>query len=335
MITTVCADDVAGTSIARQANQLPPFQPGMGRVAGRYFEAAPFAFCILDRTRHVVFVNGQMAAIAGCSIAELDGACVTALFPQTGPMLERCYRLAANGKALPDARISWKGRSYLLTFSATYGADGQVAEMLIGAADISREARIEDRLRQSRRHLLWSLHTDYLTGLLNRKGLASAINRDLRRGNRDQSAVALLLIDVDYFKGYNDCFGHLAGDRCLAAIAEALSLCGRQGTDSIGRFGGEEFLMVLPDTGAGGALRVAENCRLAVRKLGIDHPESPFGMVTVSVGVTAIAGERGQTIDSDRIERYIEAADRALYEAKDAGRNTMRFCAFVKQASAQ
>ncbi|WP_324699460.1 diguanylate cyclase [Novosphingobium sp. RL4] len=320
MVRAACPEDT-GFPESRHDRSSADVTP----VFGRFFESVPFAFCILDRARHVVFINRQMAAIAGHTVEELDGACATTMFPQLGPMLERCYRFAEHGTPLPDIRIYWRSRTYLLSFSVTYDAEGLVAELLIGAMDISREARIEARLRQSRRQLLSSLRTDHLTGLLNRNGLASALSRELRCSNREETSMALLLVDVDYFKNYNDCFGHLAGDRCLVAIAREIARWGRRAGDAVGRFGGEEFVMVLPDTDAAGALRVAENCRIAVERLSMTHPESPFGRITVSIGVTVNDGRRGKPVDADHAARCLGAADRALYEAKDAGRNTMRF----------
>ncbi|GEM_PF-1056987 len=322
MERAVCADDDADNVLPENRHDRSSHAYAPTPVVGRYFESVPFALAVLDRARHVVFINRQMAAVAGRSVEELDGCSVLAPFPQLGPILERCYGSAARGDPLPDTRISWQGATYLLTFSVTYDGEGLVAELLIGALNITREARIEASLRQSRRQLLSSLRTDPLTGLLNRNGLANALSKELRRSHRDGTSMALLLVDVDYFKDYNDCFGHLAGDRCLVAIAGEIGRWGRRAGDAVGRFGGEEFVMVLPDTDALGALRVAENCRLAVERLSLDHPASPFGRITVSIGVTVSTG--GQ-VEADHAARCLGAADQALYEAKDAGRNTMRF----------
>lgn len=322
MERAVCADDDADNVLPENRHDRFPHAHAPTPVVGRYFESVPFALAVLDRALHVVFINRQMAAVAGRSVEELDGRNVLALFPQLGPILERCYGSATRGDPLPDTRICWQGATYLLTFSVTYDAEGLVAELLIGALDITREARIEASLRQSRRQLLSSLRTDPLTGLLNRNGLANVLSKELRRSHRDGTDIALLLIDVDYFKDYNDGFGHLAGDRCLVAIAGEIGRWGRRAGDAVGRFGGEEFVMVLPDTDALGALRVAENCRLAVERLSLEHPASPFGRITVSIGVTVSSGA---PVAADYAARCLGAADQALYEAKDAGRNTMRF----------
>ncbi len=296
----------------------------MAHVVGRYFDTVPFALCILDRARHVVFVNAEMARIVERTVAELDGYCITALFPEFGPVLEERYARAERGKPLPDFRIAWRGSVYILAFSATYDWDGRLAEILICAADVTREARIETRLRQSRRRLIQSLRIDHLTGLLNRKGLECAIRQELRRSNRDGSTVALLIIDIDCFKAYNDRFGHVAGDDCLMAIGHQIGQCGRRGGDAIGRYGGEEFIIVLGNTDEVGAMRVAERCRSSIKALGIDHPDTPTGNVTVSIGVTVMAGQHDRKIDGDAIAQLIATADKALYQAKKQGRNSVR-----------
>lgn len=303
----------------------------MGNVIGRYFDSVPFALCILDRGWHVVFVNAEMARIVDRSMHELDGHRITALFPGMAPMLRERFSRAERGSPLPDFRISWRGRMYVLAFSATYDRDGKLAEIMIGAADITREARIETRLRQSRRRLIESLRIDHLTGLLNRKGLECAIRQELRRSSRDERPVALLVIDIDCFKAYNDRFGHVAGDDCLMAIAHGIGRCGRRAGDAIGRYGGEEFVMVLPDTDGPAAMRVAERCRASIAALNIDHPDAPAGRVTISIGVTVVAGLHDRKIDADAIARFIAAADGALYEAKEHGRNTIRFHALSPQ----
>jgi len=300
----------------------------MGHVIGRYFDSVPFALCILDRSWHVVFVNAEMARIVDLSVGELDGHCITSLFPDIAPVLRDRYSRAERGRPLPEFRISWRGRMYVLAFSATYDWDGKPAEIMVCAADVTREARVENRLRQSRRRLIESLRIDHLTGLLNRKGLECAIRQELRRNSRDDRPVALLVIDIDCFKAYNDRFGHVAGDECLMAIAHGIGQCGRRTDDAIGRYGGEEFVIVLADTDAPAAMRVAERCRASIAALNIDHPETGAGHVTVSIGVTVVAGLQDRKIDARVIARCIAAADGALYEAKEQGRNTVRFHPF-------
>lgn len=326
MLSTANADGIAARPSGVPGQHRPvPSLPGMAGVVGACFDLVPFALCVLDRTQRIVLANAQMAAIVGVQASRLDGRCVTGLFPEFGRVLARSYALAESGEDISSQRVTWRGRTYALTFSATYEADGMLAEMLVGAADITREIRLETRLRRSRRQLLASLRVDHLTGLLNRRGLESAAVRGLRRSCRQQRPIALLIIDIDCFKAYNDRFGHVDGDRCLARIAGTIAAHGRRVGDAVGRYGGEEFVVVLPDTDADAAMRIAESCRSAVEALAIGHPDSPSGKVTVSIGVTAVTGASDLRIDPLQVASCIRAADGALYEAKASGRNAIRF----------
>ena len=128
--------------------------------------------------------------------------------------------------------------------------------------------------------------------------------------------MALLMCDVDHFKRYNDTYGHQAGDDCLRQVANAIQRCMERAADVVARYGGEEFAIVLPETQIGGALFMAEKIRHAIHALHIPHSDSPFGHVTLSIGIAAAAPG-----DSDEFGLLIEAADQALYHAKDDGRD--------------
>ncbi len=122
--------------------------------------------------------------------------------------------------------------------------------------------------------------------------------------------------DVDFFKQYNDGYGHQAGDECLKAVAVALREKLRRPADIVARYGGEEFAAILPDTGPEGAMQVAEAMRAGVQALGVLHDSSKFGVVTVSFGVATLSPEL-----SEGMPKLLSAADWALYEAKRQGRN--------------
>ena len=158
--------------------------------------------------------------------------------------------------------------------------------------------------------------TEPLTGLLNRAGLQQAAQRRLARARRDRSEwrrAAVLLYDVDHFKRINDQHGHAAGDAVLQALARLSTGLLRPG-DVLARYGGEEFVAVLPGVDAGAALQAAERLRSAIEAAHFEHAGQPIA-VTVSVGVAAA------TDDEPRLDALIDAADRALYAAKAAGRN--------------
>lgn len=158
--------------------------------------------------------------------------------------------------------------------------------------------------------------TDGLTGVANRRGFDEFFRREWRRCQRAGQPLALLMGDVDHFKRFNDRFGHPAGDACLKAVAERMSQCARRPADYAARYGGEEFALIMPDTDAQGALRVAERVLEEVRAIGLDLGEMGTVSVTISLGLAWCV-----PADSDSQQSLIAAADRALYQAKSSGRN--------------
>jgi diguanylate cyclase (GGDEF)-like protein len=156
---------------------------------------------------------------------------------------------------------------------------------------------------------------DALTGVFNRGHFDQALGHECLRAERAGLPLSVVLADVDYFKAFNDRYGHPEGDRCLKAVASALDGA-RRPFDMTARYGGEEFAVLLPSTGLAGAMTVAEALRGAVAALNLRHEEHPLGLVTVSMGVGAIAP--GESVDCTEL---IDRADRALYRAKAAGRN--------------
>lgn len=159
--------------------------------------------------------------------------------------------------------------------------------------------------------------TDALTGVANRHRLEAVLEHEFIRQQRTQAPLSLIMLDVDHFKAFNDTYGHLAGDRCLAQVAQCLSSALRDGVDLVARYGGEEFTCVLPDTDGAAALKVAERLRGHVADLRIPHAKSSAGpYVTVSMGLaTAASGDAGDP------HSLITRADHRLYQAKAAGRN--------------
>jgi diguanylate cyclase (GGDEF)-like protein len=158
---------------------------------------------------------------------------------------------------------------------------------------------------------------DGLTGLANRRRFDIALNEEFQRAMRNNLWLALIMIDVDSFKQFNDNFGHPEGDQCLKNIAQAVKACLNRTEDLPARYGGEEFAVLLPGADLVGAVAVAERIRLAIHNLDVTHPGSPVGVVTVSCGVDAILPLRNQNIPQD----LIRGADKMLYIAKSSGRD--------------
>ncbi|MHB1006614.1 MAG: GGDEF domain-containing protein [Chloroflexota bacterium] len=157
---------------------------------------------------------------------------------------------------------------------------------------------------------------DPLTNVPNRRYLDEYLQQESRRGARAQRPLAVLMIDVDYFKQFNDTYGHQAGDECLIRIATAIRVTLNRPADLLARFGGDEFVAILPDTDREGAEYLGQSIQRAVRECSPEHAGAPSGGVTVSVGVASrlpARGENGQLL--------LGAADAALYNAKAEGRD--------------
>ena len=179
-------------------------------------------------------------------------------------------------------------------------------------------ARVRNHLelKQIRDHLARLAMRDGLTGLFNRRHLDQTLQQECERVGRGGKDLSLLMIDVDHFKRYNDSMGHQAGDDCLRHVGAALQRPLHRKSDVAARYGGEEFVAVLPATSAGEAFRMAEAIRLSVWDAALPHPDSPFGRVSLSVGVATVSGGTRVTPDG-----LLGSADAALYRAKAEGRN--------------
>ena len=185
------------------------------------------------------------------------------------------------------------------------------------------EALVEERTEalQAAKNKLEALsNTDGLTGIANRRSFDTGLAREWKRAQRNASTLALLLIDVDRFKHYNDHYGHLAGDDCLRALGKILGQTGRRPGDLVARYGGEEFVVMLPGATLADALERAQDIQQQMRALAIAHAGTLAAIVTVSIGIAAQSPARQQ-----RADELVRRADQALYQAKRAGRN--RVCA--------
>jgi diguanylate cyclase (GGDEF)-like protein len=174
----------------------------------------------------------------------------------------------------------------------------------------------EEELQIANQHLEELASLDGLSGLANRRGFDREIERAWQAASERSEPIALMMVDIDHFKMFNDRYGHVAGDTCLRAVGETLSLVSLEEAVLVARYGGEEFALLLPGLTIERARVLAEEARRTVEDLLINHSESPCGYVTVSIGVESMVPESYQT-SAD----LVEAADRALYDAKRRGRN--------------
>ncbi len=163
-------------------------------------------------------------------------------------------------------------------------------------------------------------YVDGLTTIANRRRFDESIATEWKRDKRENRPLALLLLDLDFFKQYNDHYGHSAGDECLIKVAQALDKAVKRPGDLVARYGGEEFAILLPETELSGAMQVATKVQSNIRNLAIGHEYSAIAsVVTVSIGVAVMVPKA-----NCGFQELIEAADRQLYAAKDSGRNQIK-----------
>ncbi len=194
---------------------------------------------------------------------------------------------------------------------------GNVVALVGFMFDITERKQSEEKLLSLQQELEDLSFRDGLTGVNNRRKFDAVFDSEWQNARRDVQPLSLLLFDVDFFKRFNDAYGHVEGDECLKRVAQALSSAMHRPRDFLARYGGEEFVLLLPASDAHAARTVAEHCRQAVFKAQIAHGASPISqLLTVSIGAgTIIPGEQDDPV------RFLEDVDRRLYRAKHGGRN--------------
>ncbi len=191
-----------------------------------------------------------------------------------------------------------------------------------------RQAKLEhlvaertEELRRANERLSELSFLDALSGIANRRRFDETLESEWKRGIRGGNPLSLVMADIDFFKRYNDTFGHPAGDRCIVEVAAVIQSFARRAGDLAARYGGEEFMLLLPATSAADAVAVAEAARVAIEALGIPHPDGASPFVTASFGVATYVPETLAPEAAGSPDRLVSAVDAALYRAKRGGRN--------------
>lgn len=224
-------------------------------------------------------------------------------------LVKHAEQVAAGNYA---ARSDIRARNELAALASGFNEMSDAIER-----DITLRRSTEASLLQATRELEALAHIDGLTGIPNRRYYDDKLENEWRRAQRDRKPLAVLMMDIDFFKGYNDHYGHGAGDECLKTVAATLAQALVRPADLIARYGGEEFIALLPDTDAAGAHLAAERLRSQVEAQALPHAKSQAAPhVTVSIGC-AVALPSPQGLP----KALLEAADRMLYQAKTQGRN--------------
>jgi diguanylate cyclase (GGDEF)-like protein/PAS domain S-box-containing protein len=221
-----------------------------------------------------------------------------------------------------DYRALTKDSGYVWIRDVVHVARNEAGEVdsLIGFMfDISERKKAEEKLISLQRELEALSFKDGLTGVSNRRRFDATLDTEWASARRSAQPLSLIMLDVDFFKQYNDRYGHAQGDECLKNVAQTLALAVTRPRDIVARFGGEEFALILPETDADAASKVAERCLRLIENQHIPHEASAIGkFVTVSMGVGTIEDVAGADP-----RHFVEAVDKLLYQAKRNGRNRM------------
>lgn len=292
----------------------------------------PVPACLVDRQHHYLSVSKSYAGLFGAAPGDLIGRSMVGIVPdKVIAKVDSDYTAFDNGEATATDEFVINGRIFLVTIHPLRHADTTVIASFVTLTDISPfQKKITDLSGQNEKLLSFNARlqhiaeTDPLTGLANRRGMNRFICAEMRRCRREEKPLSLALIDIDYFKHFNDQFGHLAGDSALIQVGAVLQRAVRRPGDYVARYGGEEFIVILPDTDVTGARHVCANIQQAISSHAIMHETLTCQHLTVSIGIAGIA-KIGRDIDLDDLrEDLLQAADLALYDAKGAGRNSVR-----------
>ncbi len=281
-------------------------------------DAVVDAILTTDAGGTIETLNTQAEKIFGYEADELLGENLALLvsIPYRKRMIRQLENYRCRGKSrlvgstqdIMGRRRS--GRTFPIELSIVQMKLGEESKLVAVVRDISKHKRLEKKL-------LALSAQDGLTGIANRRTFDLALEAEWRRAIRHELMLGLVMIDIDFFKRFNDSLGHLAGDECLKKVARLFQdICHRPG-DLVARYGGEEFVGLLPETSRHGVLHIAAKIRSAMETTGIGHPDGlAAGVVTVSVGAALMTPGQGENP-----QIIISQADQALYKAKSSGRN--------------
>jgi len=213
------------------------------------------------------------------------------------------------GVSVDDMFLAWREKAWVIVIYTSLLGVATVLLSFLLVRELSRRQALESELLRLAR-------TDSLTQLGNRRLFDESLKREWERAARLRKPLSLMMLDIDWFKKYNDLYGHPAGDVALRAVAVCVAQGVHRPTDICARYGGEEFTVVLPDTNLSGTFHVAEKIRKAVENMALAHADSPLNVVTVSIGLATFSPRQ-----HDDAQSLIDAADEAMYRAKQAGRN--------------
>jgi diguanylate cyclase (GGDEF)-like protein len=300
---------------------------------------AQIGLMVLDQEERIVLFNNWLARAANLSEKDALGRGLLSMFPELiGSRLQSAVEISLQ-KGFPALLSQSLNRSPLPLFAGEQERDlgvrmeqqiqviplrsGETRRYcLIQITNVSAAVKRETMLLKQAKELKHNLIIDGLTGVYSRRYWEEQTVIEFRKARRACFPVAIIMLDVDLFKNYNDAYGHPAGDHCLTCVAKAAANAMKRPRDILARYGGEEFVALLPETNLQGAQIVAKRILKSVENLNIHHMNSDVAPhVTVSVGVSC-----GLPSEGESQKKILSAADRALYTAKHRGRNQVVLC---------
>lgn len=309
-------DNTTGVAIAFRDTTESRKERDWLRLMQAAIEHSPTSVMITDQKANIIYINPQVTLTTGYSREELYGRC-TSIF-QSGQTpakeYEQLWKTILAGKVwrgeLLDRRKDGSRFWEALSVAPVTDDHGAIKYFVSVSEDVTEKKKIQSILQEMSFH-------DALTGVANRRRFDEYFDLEWRRARRSGKPLALIMIDIDFFKHYNDSLGHQAGDECLKLIAKTLERRIVRAGDMIARYGGEEFVCILPNTNLAGARTIAEAMRESLLALKIFHPDSTASeYVTISLGIAA-----SEQVQDGSSSILLHIADKALYRAKSLGRN--------------
>jgi len=317
----------------------------VSNVAIEVLDIVDAIILIMNKQGKIVFFNNAAQAMTGYSACEVENKTPWDLFvpdEEIKGVEEIFHQLTAGHfpNKYSNYWITKENGKRLLDWSNTCICDehGKISFIIGTGIDVTEKTIAEQEVQNHIKHLeekvsertadllnaniyLESLtKIDGLTNIYNRRYFNEVINVEIERGKRSSSSLSLLMCDVDYFKNYNDAYGHVAGDDCLIQVAEKIRKYFGRTADFVARYGGEEFVVILPDIDSKNALNLANKLLVEIENCKMLHKDSCVSkVVTLSIGV--VSKKSNELTDSSSL---IEKADRALYQAKKNGRNQVK-----------
>lgn len=288
------------------------------------YDTTPVALCMIDLDGRLVMSNKAMIHLLNLAPGEAAEHLLSQLMPDVWQQFQQDFILAESGVTIPGRVILWRSRCYDTQPVALYNASNRVVGLSVTWVDITARLEAELKLASANQVLQQYAQRDHLTGLYNRRYMDECLISEIKQAVDDCFPLSVCLADIDFFKRYNDNYGHQSGDDCLRAVAKALVSSELRAADNVSRYGGEEFLVILPRTDEAGARGVAERLRENINALQLPHIASPTGSLTISIGVATLYACDSLPPDTPLhmiASGLIHQADTALYAAKNRGRN--------------